>query len=95
MAEAGLGDPAPPPPRLPSAPRPAPPLMVQLTGDLWVPVDGIYTLFLTSRASSRLYLDGSLTLDTRDCEGGWLNACLGREKWIEFWMAGGRWHPLR
>lgn len=79
----------------PPPPAPRTPHRPQITGEVWTPADGVYSLYLTSRGDSRLYIDGSLTLNVADCDNGWRDGCLGKERSIEYWLAGERWHTLR
>lgn len=104
-----------------------------------MPEDGVYALYLTSRADSRLLVDGGQVVrgsgllqrphlhpaprtaaawthcccassrgagssscppplwqvGPGDCEDGWLEGCLGKERSIEYWLSGGAWHPIR
>ncbi|PRW59309.1 serine threonine [Chlorella sorokiniana] len=67
-----------------------------ITGELWTPVDGMYSLFLTSTADSRLDLNGQRALDVNDCATAYLDgSCAGEERSITFWLPGQRWHPIR
>lgn len=82
--------------------RPYPPLLrrlpaqLQLSGELWTPTDGMYTLFLTSTADSRLDLSGQRAINVDDCATAYLDgSCLGRERSISLWLPGQRWHAIR
>lgn len=64
-------DPASHPPIDSPTHSPLPPRWLeQWSGELWVPADGVYSLLLTSRADSRLWLDGRVAID------GALAACV-------------------
>ena len=83
-----------PTPAVPNLPHAVAPL--QITGDLWTPVDGIYSLFLSSTADSRLDFNGQRTIDVNDCATAYLDgSCLGEERSVSFWLPGQRWHSIR
>lgn len=73
------------------------PLLPQFTGELLVSTEGYYTFFMTADDNSKLWLDGTPTLDADSCENGWLGgaaACVGVLKKITIWLIKG-WHPFR